>query len=65
MTTQRVMPQPGGTYIMHTGEPKTIIFEFVNLGHFRVDGVDKFVSSYSDLALPWTISAGPFVHKQP
>jgi len=62
MTTHSVMPQPGGMYIMHTSEPKTIIFEFVNIGHYRVGGVDKFVASYSDLALPWTISAGPFAH---
>lgn len=65
MTTQRVMPQQGGTYIMNTGEPKTIIFEFVNVGHYRVDGVDKFVSTHSDLALPWAISSGPFVYRKP
>jgi hypothetical protein len=56
MTKQRVMPQPGGTYIMQTGEPKTIVFDFVSIGHFRVNGVDKFVQSYSDQALPWTVS---------
>ena len=37
---------------MHSTEPKTIIFEFVNMGHFRVDGVDKYVNSYIDLASP-------------
>lgn len=65
MQAQQVTPQPGGTYIMRTGEPKTIIFEFINVGHYRVDGVDRFVPSHSDLALPWTINAGPFNHKKP
>lgn len=65
MTKQRVMPQPGGTYIMHTSEPKTIIFEFINVGHFRVNGDDIYVHSYSNLALPWTITDGPFEHKKP
>lgn len=63
MSKVRVQPQPGGTYIMHTTEPKTIIFTFVNVGLFRVNGVDKHVSSYSDLASPYAIADGPFEYQ--
>jgi hypothetical protein len=56
----KVQPQPGGKYIMHTTEPNTIVSTFVNVGHFRVNGEDKHVSTYSDFSLPYTIAEGPF-----
>ena len=63
MNTRKVTPKPGGTYIMTTSEPKTIVFEFVNVGHYRVNGVDKKAHSHSDLGSPYAITDGPFDHK--
>lgn len=54
-----VMPQPGKTYSMHSTEPKLIIFEFVNVGHYLVDGKSVFVPSHADLCSPYAISQGP------
>ncbi|RKR31702.1 hypothetical protein B0G82_7940 [Paraburkholderia sp. BL17N1] len=52
-------PQPGRTYIMETSDGRTIIFTFVNVGHYRVAGEDKFVQSFSDLAAPYAIKTWP------
>jgi hypothetical protein len=63
MIQQYSHPQPGGTYIMTTSEPKTIIFEFVNIGHYRVNGEDKYVHSHDALVGRWSIIDGPRPHK--
>lgn len=62
MNKNAVQPQPGKTYIMHTTAPRTIVFTFVNPGHFIVNGEDIMVSSFSDLAMPYTIASGPYEH---
>lgn len=58
-------PQPGRTYIMEASDGTTIIFTFVNIGHYRVNGKDVHVASYSDLASPYTVASGPFEYIQP
>jgi hypothetical protein len=58
-----VSPQPGRTYIMETSDGRTIIFTFVNLGHYRVDEKDVFVPSFSDLAAPYAIKTWPVEYK--
>lgn len=58
-------PQPGLTYIIHTTEPRTIVFTFVGLGEYLVDGRIRKVPSYSDLAAPYAVRSGPFLHLSP
>ncbi|WP_152602766.1 hypothetical protein [Caballeronia sordidicola] len=60
MARKPASPQPGGTYMMETSDGRTIIFTFVNVGHYRVGGRDIRTSTYSDLASPYTVAAGPF-----
>jgi len=62
---RRFSLEPGKTYMMHTSEPKTIVFTFVNPGHFRVNGQDVPGYAPSDLASPYTIIDGPFEYNGP
>ena len=48
---------------METSDGRTIIFTFVNLGHYRVDEKDVFVPSFSDLAAPYAIKTWPVEYK--
>ncbi|WP_176133874.1 hypothetical protein [Paraburkholderia hospita] len=45
---------------MQTSGGRTIVFTFVNVGHYRVDGKDIYVGNHGDLADPYTIASGPF-----
>lgn len=63
MAKSSVSPQPGGTYLMETSDGRTIIFTFVDLGHYRIGGQDIYTSVYSDLASPYTVAAGPFEYR--
>ena len=62
MANRAVSPQPGRTYSMQTSDGRTIVFTFVNLGHYRVGGNDVFVANHGELASPSTIASGPFEH---
>lgn len=64
MKTRVVTLLPGRTYIMRTGKHKTIIFEFIGMGHYRVNGGDRHVDSYHDLALPGAVTGGPHDYQQ-
>lgn len=53
-------PQLGGTYIMHTTEPRTIIFKFQNIGEYLVDGQLIRAPNHSTLAGQFAIELGPY-----
>lgn len=58
-----VQPQPGNTYVMHSTEPKMIVFKMVDIGHYQVNGQDVRVANHGDLCTPYAISMGPFEYK--
>ncbi len=60
-----VMLQPGNWYSMHSTEPRLIIFKFVNVGHYLVDGQEVRAASDGDLCVPYTISDGPHEYHGP
>jgi len=53
---KRVQPVIGKTYMMITTEPRTIIFKFVNIGVYEVNGKIVNVRSHSDLGSPYPIT---------
>jgi hypothetical protein len=65
MANRITSPQPGRTYVMETSDGRTIIFMFVNVGHYRVNGQDVHVANHGDLASPYAIASGPFEYSQP
>lgn len=59
-----VTPQLGKTYIMHTTEPRTITFRFIQVGEYIVNGKVVRAPSHSYLAAPYAIKSGPFEHHE-
>lgn len=58
--SQYITLEIGKTYIIHTTKPSTVIFKFVNLGEYIVNGQLVRVAHHSDLASPYAIESGPF-----
>ena len=48
-------PEIGKTYMMTTAEPRTIIFKFVNIGEYDVDGQILKRAIHFDLASPYAV----------
>lgn len=48
--------QHGKTYIMKTTEPSTVIFKFINIGEYEVNGKLVKCSNHTDLASPYVIT---------
>jgi len=54
-TGNLLSPQIGHTYIITTNAPATIIFKFIGIGEFEVNGEIIKKTSHTDLASPFGI----------